>query len=103
MSNKEWFATYKPGDFGVVYQVDGSPQRIMGMGDIKIKTEEGDELVLQDVRYVSRARRNLISLGELHGNGYVYRVDRDRGIVRIRLSLSESVDQHQEDIQFQAL
>jgi hypothetical protein len=46
MSNKEWFATYKPGDSGVVYQVDGSPQHIMGMGDIKIKTEEGDELVL---------------------------------------------------------
>jgi hypothetical protein len=50
----------------------------MGMEDIKIKNQDGDELVLQDVRYVSRSQRNLISLGELHGNGYVYRVDRDK-------------------------
>lgn len=63
-SDKEWFSAYKPGDFGVVYQVDGAPQHIMGMGDIKIKTQDGDELVLQDVRYVPRARRNLISLGD---------------------------------------
>jgi hypothetical protein len=62
-SNKEWFATYKPGNFGADYQVDGAPERIMGMGDIKIKTKEGEELVLQDVRYVTRARMNLISLG----------------------------------------
>jgi hypothetical protein len=27
---------------------------------------------------VSRARRNLISLGKLYGSGYVYRVDRDK-------------------------
>jgi hypothetical protein len=32
----------------------------MGMGDIKIKTKEVDELVLQDVGYVPRARMNLI-------------------------------------------
>ena len=70
-SNKEWFATYKSGDFGVVYQVDIAPQRIVGMGDIKIKTKDGDELVLQGVRYVTSARRNLISLGELHGVRYV--------------------------------
>jgi hypothetical protein len=36
-SNKEWFATYKPSDFEAVYQVDGVPRRIMGIGDIKIK------------------------------------------------------------------
>jgi hypothetical protein len=82
--NKECFATYKSGDFEAVYQVDGAPQRIMGMRDIKIKTKGGDELVLQDVRYVPKARRNLISLGELHGNGYVYRVDRDKLTMRVK-------------------
>jgi hypothetical protein len=46
-SNKEWFATYKLDNFGVFYQVDDAPQCIMGMGDIKIKTQDGDELVLQ--------------------------------------------------------
>ena len=39
-SNKKWFSSYKSGDFGVFYQADGTPQHIMGMGDIKIKTEE---------------------------------------------------------------
>jgi hypothetical protein len=67
--------TYKSVDFGVVYEVDGAPQCIIGMGDIKIKNQDGDELVLQDVRYVPRARRNLISLGGLHANGYVYHVE----------------------------
>lgn len=83
-SNKEWFSTYKPGDFGAVYQVDGAPQRIMGMGDIKIKSKDGGEMVLQDVRYVPRARKNLISLGELHSNGYIYRVDRDKLHMRVK-------------------
>jgi hypothetical protein len=78
MSNKEWFATYKPGDFGAVYQVDGAPQRIMGMRDIEIKTQDGHQLVIQDVTYVPRTRRNFISLGELHGNGYFYRIDRNK-------------------------
>jgi hypothetical protein len=39
-SNKEWFATYNPADFGVVYPIDGATQCIMGMRDIK--TQEGD-------------------------------------------------------------
>jgi hypothetical protein len=30
--------TYKPADFEEVFQVDGAPQRIMGMRDIEIKT-----------------------------------------------------------------
>jgi aspartate 1-decarboxylase len=35
-SNKKRFATYNPDDFGVVCQVNGAPQRIMYMGDIKM-------------------------------------------------------------------
>jgi hypothetical protein len=83
-SNKEWFSSYKSGDFGVVYQADGTPQHIIGMGDIKIKTEAGDEVMLQDVRYMPRARRNLISLGELHGKGYLYYGDRDNSIMKVK-------------------
>jgi hypothetical protein len=45
-SKKEWFATYKPGDFGAVYQFDVANQHIMGMGDVKIKTKARDELVI---------------------------------------------------------
>ena len=75
--------SYKSGDFGVVYQADGTSQRVIGMGDIKIKTQESDEVVLQDVRYMPRARRNLISLGALHGKGYLFHVDRDTLTMRI--------------------
>ena len=86
-SNKEWFSSYKSGDFGVVYQADGTPQRVMGMGDIRIKTQEGDEVVLRDVRYMPRARRNLISLEQLHGKGYLYRVDRDKLTMRVKADM----------------
>jgi hypothetical protein len=30
-SNKDWFATYKPGDFGAIYQVDGAPVTRMNL------------------------------------------------------------------------
>jgi hypothetical protein len=51
---------------------------ILGLRDIKIKTQVGNEVGLQDVRYVPRARRNLISLGELLGGGYVYHFYMDK-------------------------
>jgi hypothetical protein len=41
----KWFATYKFGKFGAGYQVDGAHQGIIGMGDIKIKIQDGDKLV----------------------------------------------------------
>jgi hypothetical protein len=40
--NIRWFATYKLGDFGAIYEVSGAPERIMGMRDIMIKTQYGD-------------------------------------------------------------
>jgi hypothetical protein len=54
------------------------------MGDIKIKTQDGNKLVLQDVRYAPRAHINLISLGELHGIGYVYYAHRDKLTMRVK-------------------
>jgi hypothetical protein len=57
---------------------------ILGMRDIKIKTQVGNELGLQDVRYVPRACRNLISLGELHDGDYVYHVYMDKLIKQVK-------------------
>uniref|UniRef100_A0ACD5ZAT4 Uncharacterized protein n=1 Tax=Avena sativa TaxID=4498 RepID=A0ACD5ZAT4_AVESA len=57
---------------------------IMGMGDINIKSKDGGEMVLRDVRYVPWACKNLISLGELHDNGYTYHVDRDKLFMRVK-------------------
>ena len=41
----------------------------IGVGDIKIKMQDGVEQVRQGVRHVPRLQRNLISLGGLHGYG----------------------------------
>ena len=41
-------------------------------------------MVLQDVRYMPRAQRILISLGELHGKGYLYHVERDKLTMRVK-------------------
>jgi hypothetical protein len=60
------------------------------MGDIKIKTQDGNELVLQDVRYAPRAHKNLISLGELHGIGYVYYAHRDKLTMRVKKDMKSS-------------
>jgi len=81
---KEWFASYKSGDFGSVYQGDNAALSVVGIGDIKIKTQDGGEHLLKGVRHVPRLRRNLISLGDLHGNGYVYNVDRDKKTMRVK-------------------
>jgi hypothetical protein len=40
--------------------------------------------VLQDVRYPSGAWGHLVSLGELHGKGYVYRVVRNKLTVGVK-------------------
>ena len=76
MPNREWFTSYKFGDFRVVFKGDDMPRCIVGIGDVKIMTKHGVEHVLMDVRRVPKVQRNLIPLGELHGDGYVYKVDR---------------------------
>jgi hypothetical protein len=40
--------------------------------------------VLKIVRYVTRARRNLITCGKLHGNNYVSRVDMGKLTMRVK-------------------
>ena len=82
--NKEWFTSYKSGDFGSVYQGDNAALSVVGIGDIKIKTQDGGEHLLKGVRHVPRLRRNLISLGDLHDNGYVYEVDRDKKTMKVK-------------------
>ena len=74
--NKECFTSYKSSYFRVVYQGSDVPRHIMGIEDIKNRVKSCVEHVLKDVRHIPKVRRNLISLGELHGDGYVYKVDR---------------------------
>ncbi|KAE8821378.1 putative retrovirus-related pol polyprotein [Hordeum vulgare] len=81
--NKEWFSSYKSGDFGLAYMGDDTGYRVAGVGDIKIKMFDGVERMLRGVRHVPGVRRNLISLGVLHDDGTVFRCDRDKKIMEI--------------------
>ncbi|KAE8787904.1 retrotransposon ty1-copia subclass [Hordeum vulgare] len=76
--NKEWFSSYKSGDFGLAYMGDDTGYSVAGVGDIKIKMFDGVERMLRGVRHVPGLRRNLISLGVLHDGGMVFRCDRDK-------------------------
>lgn len=82
-SKREWFSSYKSGDFGVVYLGDDTSYRVVGVGDVKFKMYDGNEVLLSDVRHVPGLRKSLISLGSLHETGWLYQVDSDRKTMNI--------------------
>ena len=63
--NKAWFEDYIEGDGGLVLLVNNKTCKIVGIGIIRMRMFNGIEKLLQDVRYVSKPKRNLISLGML--------------------------------------
>ncbi|URD75525.1 hypothetical protein MUK42_34393 [Musa troglodytarum] len=67
---REFFTTYRSGNFGVVKMGNHGTTDIIGMGDIHIKTNLGCKLVLKDVRHVVDLRLNLISVRRLHDEDY---------------------------------
>ncbi len=80
---KEWFSSYKSGEFGFVYLGDDTSYPAMGVGEVKIKLEDEGEHVLQGVRHVPGLKRNLISLGTLHEEGLIFRGNRNRKTIEI--------------------
>src|SRR3954471_19781263 len=81
--NKEWFFSYKSGEFGSAYVGDDTGYRVAGIGDMKIKMFDGVRRMLRGVRHVLGLRRNLISLGVLHDGGMEFRCDRDKKTLNI--------------------
>lgn len=53
------------------------------MGKIKIALDDEFLYTLSGVRYVPELRKNLISLGTLQANGYLFRSDGDKDIIRV--------------------
>ena len=51
---------YVPGDFGHVLLVVGEPCKIVGMGKVCIKLNNGNEWMLKDVRHIPCMKRNMI-------------------------------------------
>jgi hypothetical protein len=80
---KEWFFSYKSSEFGFVYLGDDTSYPAVGVGEVKIKLEDGGEHVLQGVRHVPGLKRNLISLGTLHEEGLIFHGNRNRKTIEI--------------------
>ena len=53
------------------------------MGDIKFKMCDGREMLLKGIKYVPRLRRNLISLGLVHDEGWLYQTTPDKKTLRV--------------------
>ena len=68
---KDFFTSYRTGDFNNVRMGNSSVAKILGIGDICMKTDVGCTLVLKEVRHVLDLRLNLISGLALDRDGYV--------------------------------
>ena len=68
--HKDFFTTYKAGDFGTVKMGNSSFSEIAGIGDVKIQTNVGSTITLKDVRHVPDLRLNLLSGVALDKQGY---------------------------------
>ncbi|KAL4324380.1 hypothetical protein GQ457_11G032480 [Hibiscus cannabinus] len=67
----DFFSTYQTGDFGVVKMGNQETSKIVGIGNVILKTNTDCEIVLNDVRHVPDMRLNLISAGKLDDAGYM--------------------------------
>ena len=80
---REWSSSYESGDFGKAYLGDHRGQPVIGIGEIKIKMEGRAEQVLRGVKHVPEIRRNLISLGALNHDGFLFRAEPDGRTMKI--------------------
>ncbi|KAK4386032.1 Retrovirus-related Pol polyprotein from transposon TNT 1-94 [Sesamum angolense] len=71
------------GNSSFVYLGDDRCCNIVGVGDVRIKIYDGTARTLSDVRHIPDLKRNLISLGTLHKNGFIPKADEDRETIRI--------------------
>ena len=74
--HREWFDTYKSWNGGEILMGNDAVCKSIGMGTIKIKMWDGVVRTLNEVRHVPALKKNLISLGVLDSNGYVYHSER---------------------------
>ncbi|KAL2228217.1 UNVERIFIED_CONTAM: Retrovirus-related Pol polyprotein from transposon TNT 1-94 [Sesamum indicum] len=69
-SNKDIMEPYTSGDFGLVYLADNKPLKIVGKGDVRIKSTNESCWTLHDVGHIPGLKRNLISVGQLDSDGF---------------------------------
>ena len=69
--DRKHFHDYVQGYFGQVRLGDDKPCKIIGMGTVLIKQQNGNQWLLKEVRHVLDLRKNRISIGQLGGEGCV--------------------------------
>ncbi|KAE8685157.1 Expansin-A8 [Hibiscus syriacus] len=67
---QEIMENYISGDFGKVHLADDETLKIVGKGDIRLKLPNQTTWKLTGVRHIPGLKRNLISVGQLDGEGY---------------------------------
>lgn len=80
---QKWFTTYKSHNFGFIYMGNDKPCIIIGMRQIKIVMDDSGVRTLNNVTYILKLRKNLISIGILHANNFFYKFDRDKYIMKV--------------------
>jgi hypothetical protein len=61
--HRKHFLDYVQGGFGQVHLGDDKPYKIVGMGKVKIKQQNGNQWLLKEVNHVPDLRKNMISIG----------------------------------------
>ena len=72
-SNKDWFITYRLVNSSSIMMGNDALCRVVRIGNLRVKMFDGVIKTLCDVRHVPDLRKNLISLGNLDGNGFNYK------------------------------
>ena len=67
--HRKFIHDYVPGDLGHVLFGDNEPCKIVGMGKVHIKLNNGNEWMLKYVRNIPTMKINLISTGKLGDSG----------------------------------
>ncbi|KAL8166893.1 hypothetical protein V2J09_008392 [Rumex salicifolius] len=68
--HKEWFTSLEPVESGIVYMGNNTQCKVLGKGDLNLRTHDGMIRTLTGVRYIPGLKRNLISLGTLEALGH---------------------------------
>ena len=70
--DKKLFSTYQAKDGGIVRVANNTVSKIVGMGTVRLRMEDGKIFTLDGVRHVPRLKKNLISLSMLDMKGYSF-------------------------------
>ncbi|GJV93835.1 zinc finger, CCHC-type containing protein [Tanacetum coccineum] len=71
---RDYLVDFEECDCDNVLLGDGRECRVQGMGKVQVQMRDGSSFMLNDVRYVSELRQNLILLGTLEKEGFTVKM-----------------------------